>query len=526
MAVEDNSSSTVATSSAKTAPSTIVGSRVCVNSHYGTIRFHGPVPHGSPSLWYGIEWDDPSRGKHSGTHDDVVYFHTIVPGSASFLRETKVPQDAFGVSFLAALESKYLAVQPGDSVVRFGGGTGVEVETVGWDKVAKKVAQLGSLREVGLAERMVAGGRRRGQTDRGAIARTCPEIEDLDLSRNLLGWWRDVADICDELVSLRSLRLAHNRFAVVNEDDATRMEGAFPKLKALTLLGTHMPWTEAEAVQKWLPSLDELHFGFNRLATFPTSVVGFDVLRVLNLENNNLSSWTEIRKLAHLPVLATLMLNHNNITTIDPPSSATEFRTLQSLSISDNRIATWSSVHALNAFPALKDVRIRRNPTFEGVSTDDLHSFLVGRLGKLTHINGSLVTPQIRRDAELYYLARCAKDALDLSVDDLLVLHPRYEDLVSEHGAPVVAPASATSTVLKDRVVVVSLVCGQRKARKKIPGNMNVRPLRVMASRMFGLKGHVRLIRMDPEGGEVEMEDDLRDVDFYGLVAGEEIRVE
>ena len=24
--------------------------------------------------WYGIEWDDPDRGKHDGTHEGVKYF--------------------------------------------------------------------------------------------------------------------------------------------------------------------------------------------------------------------------------------------------------------------------------------------------------------------------------------------------------------------------------------------------------------------------------------------------------------------
>jgi len=25
-------------------------------------------------VWLGVEWDDPSRGKHSGDHDGVHYF--------------------------------------------------------------------------------------------------------------------------------------------------------------------------------------------------------------------------------------------------------------------------------------------------------------------------------------------------------------------------------------------------------------------------------------------------------------------
>jgi hypothetical protein len=60
-----------------------------------TVRYIGPLPpsstadHDKPSdviTWIGVEWDDPSRGKHSGTYRDVHVFHTRVPGAASFLK--------------------------------------------------------------------------------------------------------------------------------------------------------------------------------------------------------------------------------------------------------------------------------------------------------------------------------------------------------------------------------------------------------------------------------------------------------
>lgn len=43
----------------------------------GTILYHGPVPPAKGD-WYGIEWDDPSRGKHSGVYKKTGqrYFQT------------------------------------------------------------------------------------------------------------------------------------------------------------------------------------------------------------------------------------------------------------------------------------------------------------------------------------------------------------------------------------------------------------------------------------------------------------------
>lgn len=50
-----------------------VGTRLKHNDHLGTVRYAGPVD-GTQGLWIGVEWDDPSRGKHSGTKDGKLYF--------------------------------------------------------------------------------------------------------------------------------------------------------------------------------------------------------------------------------------------------------------------------------------------------------------------------------------------------------------------------------------------------------------------------------------------------------------------
>lgn len=50
-----------------------VNDRVCFNSSIGTIKYVGPVS-GKAGIWYGIEWDDPTRGKGDGSVDGVRYF--------------------------------------------------------------------------------------------------------------------------------------------------------------------------------------------------------------------------------------------------------------------------------------------------------------------------------------------------------------------------------------------------------------------------------------------------------------------
>lgn len=67
--------------------------RVLVYPDIGTIRYEGPLLHkeSDPNdIWLGIEWDDPSRGRHSGTVEDTIYFQTKVEKGGSLIRKKKV----------------------------------------------------------------------------------------------------------------------------------------------------------------------------------------------------------------------------------------------------------------------------------------------------------------------------------------------------------------------------------------------------------------------------------------------------
>lgn len=51
-----------------------VGTRFSATSGcLGTIKYVGPV-NGTQGVWYGVEWDDPKRGKHDGVKDGYQYF--------------------------------------------------------------------------------------------------------------------------------------------------------------------------------------------------------------------------------------------------------------------------------------------------------------------------------------------------------------------------------------------------------------------------------------------------------------------
>lgn len=56
-----------------------VGTRLSYDGGLCTVRYVGDVA-GTTGQWLGVEWDDPERGKHSGEHKGVKYFHcTVIP---------------------------------------------------------------------------------------------------------------------------------------------------------------------------------------------------------------------------------------------------------------------------------------------------------------------------------------------------------------------------------------------------------------------------------------------------------------
>ena len=81
-----------------------VGSRVLAGREKATVRYVGPV-NGQKGTWVGLEWDDPSRGKHDGSTGGVQYFTCIRgPTAGSFVRIEKVHP---GVSLIEAVRLRY-----------------------------------------------------------------------------------------------------------------------------------------------------------------------------------------------------------------------------------------------------------------------------------------------------------------------------------------------------------------------------------------------------------------------------------
>jgi hypothetical protein len=224
-----------------------------------TVRYIGPLPpincqtssaaravssSITGDLWLGVEYDDPHRGKHSGTYEGIQVFVTREAGAGAFIK-LKPGVLVRGKTFVEAIEERYGSIAPvgapgtdsdrngadapgpsrvSESVMLGSSGGAIVVEAPGLDAVRRKVGRLEKIREMGLEDQWVYGsggtavGREvlrerlqstlhlaRGRSGGGRAYGSGLTL--LNLSRNLLSLWEDVAEIVNCLPGLQTLVL-------------------------------------------------------------------------------------------------------------------------------------------------------------------------------------------------------------------------------------------------------------------------------------------------------------------------------
>lgn len=126
--------------------------------------------------------------------------------SGSFIRPGKVK---FGISCPQAIKMRYgliddeLAGIDRDEVSSLKREMNAPfLDLVGFSKVNKKQSKFDQLKIVWLREQCVSDA---GRPDE--LKKLCPNLEELDISKNLINSWKIVADICFQLHSLIRLNV-------------------------------------------------------------------------------------------------------------------------------------------------------------------------------------------------------------------------------------------------------------------------------------------------------------------------------
>ena len=133
-------------------------------------------------------------------------FHNRHPTSGSFIRPGKAK---FGISCPEAIKVRYGLINDELAGIDRDTLTSLQkeinapfLEVVGFSKVNKKQSKFDQLKIVWLREQCVSTA---GNSNE--LKELCPNLEELDISKNLINSWQIIADICCQLHCLVRLNV-------------------------------------------------------------------------------------------------------------------------------------------------------------------------------------------------------------------------------------------------------------------------------------------------------------------------------
>ncbi|NXH77691.1 TBCE protein, partial [Hydrobates tethys] len=520
-------------------PSEALGRRVLCGTEYATVRYVGSVPP-TAGIWLGVEWDDPQRGKHDGTYEGTQYFKCRHPRGGSFIRPNKAN---FGVDFLTAVKDRYglndeQEVQHGtENTLVFGKKT---VEFVGMDSIAEqqRQVQLNQLVDISVRECAVSHA---GQKEE--IGRTCANIRHINLSKNLISSWETVTAIASQVQNLETLNISENKMKFPST--STSVSSVFSKLKILALNRTEITWTEVVLCAPGWPALEELYLTSNNITVLERPDNVLQSLKLLDLSDNQLLDGNQLHLIAHLPRLEQLILRNTGISSIHFPDAGfgcktKMFPSLKRLAINDNKISQWSSINELDKLPSLRSLQCHNNPFMDTEKNPEtLRQLIIAKISHLEVLNKSEILPAERKGAELDYRKIFGNDWLaaggnwnpekNKPSEEFLAAHPRYLLLCLKYGAPEEGELKGRQPLtLKNQLLTLTIKCPekpeQKPVEKKLPESMTIQRVKGLLYRLLKIPGSELKLSYESsklEGKEVELDNDLKPLQFYSIENGD-----
>ncbi|EFA77780.1 tubulin binding cofactor E [Heterostelium album PN500] len=307
-----------------------VGDRILSDDGYhGTVMYIGDVD-GFQGMWYGLCWDDPTRGKHRGTIKDRTYFQCPYHNSsASFMKIDKLTR---GIYFMDAIINKY--TEKLDNYV--------QVEMIGMEKIRERQRHISTLENINATSLKIAN----INDDPIIFTYLSENLKELNLTNNLLSNWNDIIKLLKQLRNLENLTLSENRLEFNHKDivESVSVDNKFKTITTLLINRTNINWSTAVSLVSLLfPSLTTLGLHSNYITDLTYNNNNnnnsstdennnnnnndlqniFKNLLNLDLSNNLLSNTNDLIELSKIESLIQLNLNDNKFKSIEIPEELT-----------------------------------------------------------------------------------------------------------------------------------------------------------------------------------------------------------
>uniref|UniRef100_A0A182Q686 Tubulin-specific chaperone E n=1 Tax=Anopheles farauti TaxID=69004 RepID=A0A182Q686_9DIPT len=513
------------------------GVRVKVGHHFGTIRYVGEVPN-TDGEWIGIEWDDPERGKHSGSINGVQYFQTRSPRAGSMIRSEKLTkfqtlEQAITEKYIVTedtlrLDSEMIrAVQKQLHASLF--------EIVGMEKVGGKQSNLQQLVDVSV---------RYCPVNAAGDLSSLVNLQILDVSSTLLSNWTVVANIAEQIPTLKELNLSNNRLVDPYEEQISLLAQKFQNIRKIILRSCGLgSWSEVVRLARMWPAIECLSLEQNGLAYVEDEspyIVALSRLKYLDLQNNAIRDAESIRNLGKLPALEELLLNGNGLRELrfaeDCPHNEKIdlFRQLRTIYLRDNPLQQdqCSVFNELDKLARLEHVTLDPDPS---VSYEETVARIVGSIAGLRMFNRSTISEKLRRDSEcdmwkLYATAwaEVRNDAQRLKA--FFKTHRMYPRVMERLGSPEQFLPDATRKVTNMINLQLLHEPTSERREKKVPKRINLHTLQNLIVKLFGLPdctSTLRLYLLDRKRKvRIPLEHHAKSLDFYSVEDNDTIAFE
>lgn len=389
-----------------------IGDRLQVGTDLCTIRYSGVIDKWPETITYGVEWDEPARGKHSGSYNGHHLFHTSVEGAGSLIKENTllkkvVPRRTFWEVLQEVYEAPNESTKETDKDITF---NNKQVEKFGFQKLDNMNKDYSKLKVLSLNKKSIDK-----VTDPKINENITLNVRCLDLGFNCLSSVSELANIAKFCPYLQELNISGNRFA--KEMDTFSKVAPIPQVKRLFLASCGVERGVLNTLFEIFPNLEFLDISLNCLTDDDLNGLIFpSTLKELILNGNGLKTIPIYLKLPKLEYLDLSTNAIENLFTGDNKLSG-----LLSLNITNNKISNWEILDKINTvFSHLTSIKINKNPivgSLEQQNRDSeiLYYQVIAKLEKIQNIDGLSVSEELRETAESYFMFNMEKEGYIMS---------------------------------------------------------------------------------------------------------------
>nr|XP_057933711.1 tubulin-specific chaperone cofactor E-like protein isoform X1 [Doryrhamphus excisus] len=356
--------------------------------------------------------------------------------------------------------------------------------------------------------------------NRSDIATFCAHVIELDLSYNELHDWAEICTIVSNIPHLDFLNLSMNPLSGVELEPC--MAEVFTRVRRLVLINTHVSWDTVHTLTQNTPELVELFLCLNDYDAVSQSRTSCPSLRLLQITDNHLRDWAEVRKFGLMyPSLSTLVLANNSVERVGDTREALQrlFPNLRSINLNNSGLSKWEDIERLNFLPKLQELKVKGLPLLQPYTTQERRSLLLAQLPNVLVLNGGAVSDSEREDAERFFI-RYYQDCPEQERPE------RYHELVSKYGQ--LAPLADVD--LSPRCTMVDVRWGDRVEAVSLRLEQTVGDLKKQLRALLQLPANsIRLFYINREMcsmfGPEELKCGCRALHSYSIRDGDEILV-